>query len=236
MKTGYINKNVIVSVFLVILLLSFVSSVYAITGSIGNARMILRPEVGDTIDRTILVKNVNDVPLDIELSASGDLENDINIKDSEFRLEAGDERKAAFTINVKNPGTTETKINVKFSPTDGGNGVGLSSTIIVIPEGSSDAEDDGEGFFGGLFGGEDDELVEGNQENGEVSVGQDKQDDVSGEAGKEEGKGIGLMAIGGTFTIIMFLVLLILLALASKHMKKKKSNKSSEKSEKTDAE
>ena len=106
---------------------SFVGSVSAITGSIGNARMILRPDIGDTIERSILVKNVNEVALDIELSAAGDLADEIEIIDSEFQLAAGAEKNAKFKIEVKKKGTTESKINVKFSPTDGGNGVGLSN-------------------------------------------------------------------------------------------------------------
>jgi len=64
-------KSVIAGALFLVLLLSFVSSVYAITGSIGNARMILRVDQGDRIERSILVKNVNDVSLNIELSAGG---------------------------------------------------------------------------------------------------------------------------------------------------------------------
>ena len=130
MKIG--SKSLITSIFIIILMLSFVSSVYAITGSIGNARMILRPEIGDSIEKSILVKNVNDIAVDIELSITGDLVEDIKIKDNKFRLNAGDEKKAFFTIDIRNYGTTETKINVKFIPIDGGNSVGLSSTIIII--------------------------------------------------------------------------------------------------------
>ena len=79
MKIG--SKSLITSIFIIILMLSFVSSVYAITGSIGNARMILRPEIGDSIEKSILVKNVNDIAVDIELSITGDLVEDIKIKE-----------------------------------------------------------------------------------------------------------------------------------------------------------
>ena len=117
---------VLVLVFLI--LISFVS---AITGSMGNARMILTAEVGDQIEKYILVKNVNNVSLDIELFASGDLEDSITILDDSFSLAPGDEKKAKFLIDVTKGGTTETSINVKFTPVDGGNGVGLMSTVIV---------------------------------------------------------------------------------------------------------
>lgn len=230
MKTG---KNVVGVFLVVVLLLSFVGSVYAITGSIGNARMILRPDVGDTIERSILVKNVNDVAVDVKITVTGDLVDDIVVIDSEFELAAGTEKDAQFTIEVKKAGTTENKFNVAFSPKDGGNGVGLSSTVIIIPQGEEDKS--GGGFFGGLFGGgsDDPDVVEGNQENGEVSVGQNKKDDVVEEVGeveKDGSDGVGLAVLGGTFTIILFVVLLILLVVASKHVQKKRATKSKKKS------
>ena len=216
MKIG--SKSLITSIFIIILMLSFVSSVYAITGSIGNARMILRPEIGDSIEKSILVKNVNDIAVDIELSTTGDLVEDIKIKDNKFRLNAGDEKKAFFTIDVRNSGTTETKINVKFIPIDGGNSVGLSSTIIIIPEEQKNA-----GNIFDIFK-DDEETIEGNQVNGEVSVGKNK---VTTDIEKSDNmnKGIGLMAIGETFTIILFVALLILLGVANKHLKKRNSGK-----------
>ena len=226
MKTG--NKQILSIFFSVVLLLSFVSSVDAITGSIGNAKMILRPDVGEEVRRSILVKNVNDVALDVEMTATGDLENNIKIEKSEFRLEAGDEYKSYFTIEAKNPGTFENKINVKFSPVDGGDGVGLISTVIVIAEGEAQSG----GFFEGLFGGEEgEEVVEGNQENGEVSVGQNNQEEVIGEV--SEAKSSNLMVWSGGFTILLFIALLVVLVMASKNMKKKvdvgKSDKSDSK-------
>ena len=77
------SRGMIAGFLLLVVMLSFVSSVYAITGSIGNARMILRVEQGDTIEKSILVKNVNDVSVDVLLEAIGDLADDIKIEDEE---------------------------------------------------------------------------------------------------------------------------------------------------------
>ena len=110
------------------------SSVLAITGSIGNSRMVLRPEVGEELEKYILVKNKNDVSLTIELSADGDLAENVEITEDTFVLQPGEEKKAYFTIYADEPGTTETKINVKFTPEEG-NGVGLTSTVILITSG-----------------------------------------------------------------------------------------------------
>ena len=54
------NLKIISIIFALLLVLNFAS---AITGSIGNARMVLRPEVEEgkvtTIEKSVLVKNVN---------------------------------------------------------------------------------------------------------------------------------------------------------------------------------
>ena len=126
------NKLFLVLIFILILIISFVGSVYAITGTIGNGRMILRANTGDLIKKSILVKNVNNVSVNIELSSSGDLEKDVVIKDNNFLLEPGSEKDAKFEIKVKNEGTTETKINVKFTSLEEKQGVILSSNVVII--------------------------------------------------------------------------------------------------------
>lgn len=132
-------KKIVPLIFILLLTISMIASVSAITGSLGNARMVLSKDengnpikVGDKIEKSILVKNVNNVSLDIKLSPSGDLAGSIDIQDKEFTLDAGEEKKAYFTISVTKEGTTESKIDVTFTPLVGKNGVGLSSTIIVI--------------------------------------------------------------------------------------------------------
>ena len=128
------NKKIILIAFSLIIIVTLISNILAITASIGNARMVLRAETGDEIEKYVKVINVNDVRVDIELSASGDLEDYVEIIDDKFSLEPGEEKKAYFLVNVVKPGITETRINVKFIP-EQGNGVGFSSTIIVIAEG-----------------------------------------------------------------------------------------------------
>lgn len=121
----------LITITLILFLIILMPHVIAITGSLGFARMVLKAEVGDTIEKYILVRNVNSFPVNIELSVSGDLEKDIYIGDNNFTLAPSEEKKVYFTIEVKEEGTTESKINVKFiSPN--GESIGLSSTIIVI--------------------------------------------------------------------------------------------------------
>jgi len=124
---------------LVVLMIFFVnlSFVSAISGSMGNARMILYPEVNGwtntIIEKTIFTKNVNDVPIKVELKLGSEDSTFLEIVDSEFILQPGESKKANFLIKVKKEGRYEGKINVFFSPTEGNSaGVVLSSTIIVI--------------------------------------------------------------------------------------------------------
>lgn len=120
----------LVVIFVVVLISS--NFVIAITGSIGNARMVLSAEVGDTINKYVLVRNVNDVPVDINLSVSENLTKDFKLVEDSFTLQAGDEKKAYFTIEARKPGSYETQINVQFLPLEGNkSGVGLSSTVIL---------------------------------------------------------------------------------------------------------
>lgn len=219
------SVKLLICFVLIMMILTLVSSVYAITGSIGNARMIVRVEQGEEIEKYILVKNVNDVSVDVELFAVGDLAEDIEIEDTEFTLQGGDERKAYFTIKVRDAGTSETKINVKFSPTDGGNGVGLSSTVIVIAK-----EKEGVDFFEKLFGGGSEDNYEDEvPENQSVSVGVwNKQENIQKEE-VETKKSIlskRLFVTAGSSMFILLLVFFVLLIIALGIRNKTKLKKS----------
>jgi len=122
-----------ISLILIIMTLSL-SSVMAITASIGNLRMTLRVQTGEVIEKYILVKNVNDFSVKITLTPSGDLKDNIILKDLEFELAPKEEKKAYFTIKSDKPGTTESRIGVRFSQ-DKGNSAGLSSVITLIASG-----------------------------------------------------------------------------------------------------
>ena len=94
--------------------------------------MILKAEVGDHIERSILVKNPNEIAVDVTVFSTGDLADDIKILDPEFRLKPGQEKKAYFSLDIKDTGTTENNINVQFLGVGEEQGVGLSSTVIII--------------------------------------------------------------------------------------------------------
>lgn len=138
------KKRLIISALLAFLvLISIVANISAITGRLGNSRMVLRLEVGEEARRYVLIQNVNDVPIRVELMSSGDLVDDVNFEENSFTIQPGEEKKAYFTIKSTKAGTTETKINVMFKPPQG-SGVGLSANIIVVAGegGEEDNQDD----------------------------------------------------------------------------------------------
>ncbi|MAG02926.1 hypothetical protein CMI42_06315, partial [Candidatus Pacearchaeota archaeon] len=211
------SKRIIASIMGLFIVFSFVGSVFAITGEINNARMILRVDQGDIIKKHIQVNNVNDVSVDVELSVIGDLEKYIDIKDESFRLDPGEDKRAYFDIKAAKSGSTESKINIKFSPVDGGNGVGLSSTIIVIAK-------EKEGFFESLFNGDDEDKDDGEG----VSFGKKEDPGVVDDKPVESGNSALVMT--GVSTVILFVVLLVLVLLAAHFKKNKNKSGSSRKS------
>ena len=199
MKKNGIYLSLIV---VVIVLYLSVSLVFAITGSIGNSRMVLRDvKVGDTIEKTILVINRNEVAVNVTMSATGDLAGDIDIIDNEFILQPGEEKKAAFKIKATKDGETESNINILFTPIDGGNGVGLSSTIIVL------ASKDGNSIFNPTE-------EENEEEIGGVNI---KPGGNANALLGDEGFKLDNVIIGVGLTLIMFVVLIILLVVYSRN-------------------
>ena len=103
--------------------------------------MVLRLDVGEEVRRNLVIENVNEVPLTIEMIASGDLANNIKFEENGFVLQPGEEKKVYFTIKATQPGSTETRINVMFKPPQG-SGVGLSANIVVITGGEAYEDED----------------------------------------------------------------------------------------------
>lgn len=134
------EKRIIISaLFTSLILIAFIAHASAITGRLGNSRMVLRLDVGEEAERNLFIENVNDVPLEIELVASGDLAGNVEFEENSFTLQPGEEKKAYFTIKSFEPGTTETRINVMFKPPQG-SGVGLSANIVLIAGGEAIGE------------------------------------------------------------------------------------------------
>jgi len=195
-------------VVLVVSLLVFSSSVSALIGNIGNARMILYPEVDGkatvTIDKSINVKNVNDVQVNITLKLDEEAEKFIELIDKTFVLEPGTEKKAAFKINVKKEGTYQGKIIVYFSPVEGKEtGVALPATVVVIAKKDQGYVDE-----------EDNTDANNNNDQGPITG------EVTGEENKKLNPVIYLAAMTG----VLLLVLVFLISIMANKRKRRNGN------------
>ena len=125
------------SIFLLFLTLLFSST--ALIASIGNAVMVIHTTVYPgkitTVDKTILVRNVNSIPVNVTLILREDMEKIVSVKDKNFFLQPNESKDARITIRVANPGVYEGQIIVLFQAREGANNatsnVALASSIIV---------------------------------------------------------------------------------------------------------
>ncbi|MEK6895323.1 MAG: hypothetical protein AABX48_02275 [Nanoarchaeota archaeon] len=123
------------TIFILLFCLVFSAAlVSAVTAKIGNARMVLYPEFegGKAIlEKSIKVINDNNVSVNITLAPDEGLKNITEIIDSNFILEPGEEKDAAFVITIKEEGNYNGRINVFFKGIEDKSGVALSSTVII---------------------------------------------------------------------------------------------------------
>ncbi len=135
------EKKGIVFCILLLMVIMLCNSVFALTAATGSGGMVIKEEIGKAVEKYVIVKNVNDFPVTINLSASGDLVEYIKIFDNNFELEPGEDKKAYFTIKAKKPGVYENnRINMMF--TSGKMGAVVSSKITFIAYGKGDLPDD----------------------------------------------------------------------------------------------
>lgn len=156
-RWGKMKKNFfgLITVVLVLFLAPFAS---AITGSIGNAKAIVTVDLkkSNVLERTVLVRNVNNVSVTVKLEAADDLEGITDILDKEFTLEPNQEKNARFTATIPKEGTYNGNIVIFFKPPEGkGAGVALQANLIIKATGqsssSSTPKNDSKSIFSDLF-------------------------------------------------------------------------------------
>ncbi len=236
------NKKIMI-VFGLIIFLSLICSVFALTAKIGQGKMVLQANIGDKLEHYILVINDNDVDVNISLSASGDLENYIDISDNSFVLGPGEEKKAYFTIDVQKTGRTESRIYTQFKLKQG-NGVGASTTILVYAQGDENPddgnlddnkdndeddddrdddnyeddyeedEDDNDDYYDNLDDNDDSDNIDENlNDNDEINLG-----GITGKVIGGDGKINGKSIVVALFTLVI-IILLIILIIANKKVR-----------------
>jgi len=188
--------------FLVLLL--SISPISALNAKIGNGKVVLYAKVGDVIEKSVKVINDNNVSVNIELIPDGDLKDYFKFKNANFTLEPNEETDAEYSLKVAKEGRSDSYINVKFTPTEGKNGIVLPASIIIFANGTSDD--------GGWF----DWLSPKNDTDTNSTGNDDDNDDKTS---------ISPIALVLAITAIVFVILLILLYVYNSKNKKKLSIK-----------
>ena len=135
-------KRSITPVLFFITILFCATSAFALTASIGNAKMILNADVIEGtptyVEKELIINNVNDIAVKVHMNAINDLEYITRIIDNDFILQPGEKKLARFRVRLDYGGNYDGMINIGFVPgeqTFGGAGVGLSSHIIIFATG-----------------------------------------------------------------------------------------------------
>ncbi|MDD5331399.1 MAG: hypothetical protein PHE43_01070 [Candidatus Nanoarchaeia archaeon] len=133
-----------ITVFILVLALLLIFPVSAkLTGQArGQAVINVDVDEGSTevISRTVWVKNVNDIPVNVAIIAIDDIEDRTEIEEPSFILQPGQEKTVKYLLKISQPGNYYGKLNIGFSPADGSkeNGVGISLAITVIADGEGE--------------------------------------------------------------------------------------------------
>jgi len=129
-------------VMILILTILFTPSVLGLASSYGESKVILKPEVpeGETvqIERSIRVKNVNDIPIKVTFEPTENFKKIATMIDEEVVLQPGELKRGNFIITLRSGGTYEGRIMMTFSPLDPDSkesSIGASSQITIYAQG-----------------------------------------------------------------------------------------------------
>lgn len=106
------NKKFLALFAFIFFFLALTNSVLAISGSITPARIVLNDDIGKTFQRHILVKNTNDVPINVIISSDA---TNIKLAETSLTLQPDESRYVYFNVTIVNEGVEEKRINFRFS-------------------------------------------------------------------------------------------------------------------------
>jgi len=112
---------------LLILLLVLLPMVSAIGGVIGNSNINVNGVINENYQNYVLIRNSNDFPVNISLSAIGDIADKISFNDIRFELQSREEKKAYFILSSDQAGIFNGNIRIRFE----GNGTSITLSSIV---------------------------------------------------------------------------------------------------------
>ena len=198
----------VISILLILILSLSVTS--AITGAMGNARMTLYPEVNGwkntILEQTILIKNVNDVPINVTLEVDENSTDFLELIDDFYILQPNTEEKANFIVRVKKEGTYNGRINVFFrdSVKEDSPRIALVSKITIVAKKDQGYDEDEE------------DVTDEDQKDEDPVTG-----DIINEDDEKEPININPVTLMVLGSLVLLVVLLVLLSVMVKKSKKK---------------
>ena len=109
---------------LVIVSLLVVQSALALTVYLRPPKMIISLNTSDTVERSLEIKNLNNVTIKIDAEITGNLTEVLQIEDSSFNLEPNETRTLGFKTKADAPGVYRGEVQVTYSAN-----VGLPVTV-----------------------------------------------------------------------------------------------------------
>jgi hypothetical protein len=180
---------------LILMLFFMIGSVGAISAEVDRDVVVLRGDIGETVEGLVTAVNSNDVIVRVRVFASGSL--DVEILDDDFVLEPLKSRDVRFKVLIEGIGRTDSLINFEFD--SGEESVGVASQVIV---------DSGSFTVEGV-GSVEEEVVN-------ESVVSEDDDFVEG------GLGLGRAEVFlGSSTLVLAILLIVLLGVSRKRLGEK---------------
>ncbi|MDI6826211.1 MAG: hypothetical protein QMD36_03395 [Candidatus Aenigmarchaeota archaeon] len=118
------------AVFIVVSLL-MIQSTLALTAYLRPPKMTIRLNTSDTIERSLEIKNFNNITIGIGTRIVGNLSEVVRIEESSFYLEPNETRTLDFKTKANDPGVYVGEIQVTYSA-NSGLPVTLPAEIIVV--------------------------------------------------------------------------------------------------------
>lgn len=115
----------------VLVFLVAISGVYALSAALEQSKLIVHPEVGDTLVKTLAIHNKNSYPVALKVTTVDDPDVSLEIIDSVISLVPDEENNILFTLTATKAGTHNVKVCTQWSAPAQSN-VGVCSTITVV--------------------------------------------------------------------------------------------------------
>lgn len=134
---------------LLVILLVMAQPIFALSASIQPPKMVLRGEAPGSVSGFVDVMNPNNESVTVDVTPRGDIAGLLELSNTNITLEFNETKRVDFDIELKSPGNYTGEILFVFKPPEG-QGIALSSQIIVIAQAKSGTTSDQDWTLAGI--------------------------------------------------------------------------------------